>query len=111
VTPVFWRYLRMPSRISLSTLIVLLAAVLIFAPSPVVRAQAPSGGVATDPSGGAVANVLVTGTNKRTTQARVEKTAADGVYKFSLPPGDYPVRFLAAGFKPAGLEWVTKNVT
>jgi hypothetical protein len=76
-----------PSRITLSTLLVLLAAVLIFATPPGVRAQALSGlsGVVTDPSGGAVANVLVTATNKGTSQAREEKTGADGVYKFSLP--------------------------
>jgi predicted porin len=107
VIPVFWRYLRMPSRIPLSTL---LAAGLIFA-APVARAQAPSSlsGVVTGPSGGAVANVLVTASNKGASQAREEKTGADGVYKFSLPPGDYPVRF--TGFKIAGIEPVTKNVT
>ena len=107
--PGFWRYLRMPSRIPLPTL---LAAVLIFAP-PGVRAQAPSGlsGVVTDPSGGAVANVLVTATNKGTSQAREEKTGADGVYKFSLPPGDYAVKFIATGFKTADIESVTKSVT
>jgi predicted porin len=113
VIPVFWRYFRMPSRIPLSTLLVLLAAVLIFAPSSVVRAQAQSGlsGVVTGPSGAAVANILVTATNKGTSQAREEKTAADRVYKFSQPPGDYPVKFIATAFKTAGVEWVTKNVT
>jgi hypothetical protein len=111
VIPVFWRYLRIPSRIPLSTL---LAAVLIFAPPPGVRAQASSSlsGVVTDPSGGAVAKVLVAATNKGTSQAREEKASADGVYKFSLLSlGDYRVRFTAASFKTAGIEPVTGNVT
>ncbi len=104
--PVFWRYLRMP--------LVLLAAVLILAPTPGVRAQAPSGlsGVVTDPSGDAVANVLVTATNKGTSQARDEKTGAHAVYKFPLlTPGNYPVKFIATGFRTADIGSVTKNVT
>ena len=112
--PVFWRSLRMPSRIPLSTLLVLLAAVLIFAPPPEVRAQASPGlsEVVTDPAGGAGANALVTATNKGTSQAREEKTGADGVYKFLLlPPGDHPVKFTATGFKTAGIEWASINVT
>jgi len=108
VIPVFWRYLRIPSRIPL---LVLLATVLTFAPAPVVRAQAGLSGVATDPSGGAVANVLVTATKKGTSQAREEKTAADGGYKFSLPSRDYHVKFIATGFKTVGIEWVSKNFT
>jgi predicted porin len=107
--PVFWRYLRMPSRIRFSAVLVLPAAVLIFAP-PSVRAQAGLSGVVTDPSGGVVANVLVTASNQGTSQAREEKTGADGVYKLSLRPGNYPVRFIATGLKSADIESVTKNV-
>jgi predicted porin len=67
-------------------------------------------GAVTDPSGGAVANVLVTATNKGTRQAREEKTGADGVYKFSLlAPGEYRVKFTATGFKTAEVESVTVN--
>ena len=109
--PVFWRYLRMPSRIPLSTLLILLAAVLIFATPPGVQAQAGLSGVVTDPSGSAVANVLVTATNEGTSRAREEKTGADGVYKFSLPPGDYFVKFTATGFKTADITSLTKSVT
>ena len=104
--PVFWCYLRMQSRIPVSTLLVLPAALLIFAPPPGVQAQALSG-VGTDPSGRAVANVLVTATNKGTSQAREKKTGADGVYKFSLRPGDYPAKLIAT----ADIASVTKNVT
>ena len=84
--PVFWRYLRMPSRIPLSVLL----AVLIFAPSPGVRAQASPGlsEVVTDPPGGAAANVSVTATNK----------------------GTHPVNFTVASFKTPGIEWASINV-
>jgi predicted porin len=114
VIPVFCRYLRMPSRIPPSTLLALLAAVLIFAPPPGVRAQAPSSlsGVVGDPSSGVAANVLVTATNKDTSQAREEMPGADGVYRFSLPaPGDYPVKFTATGFRTADIESSTINVS
>ena len=100
--PVFWRYLRMPSRILLSTLFVLLAAVLIFAIPPGVQGQAGLSGVVSDPSGDAVAN-------KGTSQAHEEKTGTDGVYKFSLPSSDDRVKFIAAGYKTAGIEPVAKN--
>jgi predicted porin len=69
-------------------------------------------GAVTDPSGGGVANALVTATNKGTKQAHKEKTGANGGYKFSLlPPGDYRVKFTAVGFKAADIESVTVNVT
>jgi predicted porin len=101
VTLLFWRYLRMPSRILLSTPLVLLAAVLIFAP-PRIRAELPSSvsEVVPDPSDGAVAN-------KGASQARQEKTGAVGVYKFSL----LPVKFTATGFKTTGIEWASINAT
>ncbi len=68
------------------------------------------GGTVTDPSGGAVANVLVTATKKGTSQERMEKTGADGKYMFALlAPGDYRVKFTAIGFKTASVESVTVN--
>jgi predicted porin len=113
VIPVFWRFLRTPSRIPLSTLLVLLAAVLIFTPQG-LRAQVSSSlsGVVTDPSNGAVAKVLVTSANKGTSQAHEEKTSLDGVYRFSLLPlGDDRVKFTAASFMTAGIDSLTRNVT
>jgi hypothetical protein len=69
-------------------------------------------GTITDPSGGAVANVTVTATNIGTNQSRDAKTGADGVYKFSLlPPGNYRLKFSAAGFKSSEVPSVTVNVT
>jgi predicted porin len=91
VIPIFWRSPRMPFLRSIAILSFLVAALLIVAPTTALRAQAPSGGVVTDPSGG-----------------------ADGVVKFSLLlPADYPVRFTATGFKTAGTESATThgNVT
>jgi predicted porin len=101
VTLLFWRYLRMPSRILLSTPLVLLAAVLIFAP-PRIRAEPPSGAaevVPVPPVGAA--------TNKGAGQARQERTTADGGYKFSL----LPVKFTATSFKTTGIEWASINAT
>ena len=108
--PVFWRYLRMPSRIPVSTPLAFLAGVLFASPIG-VQAQAPVSGVVTEPSGSASANVLVTVTNRGTSQARKEKTGADGVYNLSLGPRDYPVKLIAAGFNAAGIRSLTKNVT
>ncbi len=69
-------------------------------------------GTVTDPSGGTVANVLVTAMNKGTSQARQERTGADGVYRFSLlPSGDYRVKFTATGFKTAEVKSVTVDGT
>src|SRR5208282_6058612 len=86
-------------------------AVLFLRPSMTEAQTAATGaitGTVTDASGGGVANVLVTATNKSTRQARKETTGTDGVYRFSmLPPGDYRVRFTATGFKAADIESVT----
>ena len=69
-------------------------------------------GTVTDPSGGVVAHVLVTATNKGTSQAHKERTGADGVYKFAmLPPGDYRLKFAATGFKTADIKSVQVNAT
>jgi len=69
-------------------------------------------GTITDPSGGAIANVTVTITNKGTNEQRQTKTIADGSYTFTiLPPGDYRLKFTAAGFKTAVVENVTVRVT
>jgi len=90
-------------------------AMLLLSVSPAFAQSAGTGaitGTVTDPSGGAVANATVTATNKGTNQSREAKTGADGVYKFTLlNPGDYRLKFAAAGFKAADIETVAVNVT
>jgi hypothetical protein len=69
-------------------------------------------GTVTDPSGAVIAGAAVTVTNLGTGQARTTTTDANGSYKFSLlPPGNYSVKFSAAGFKTAEVPSQTVNVT
>ena len=57
-------------------------------------------GIVTDPQGRAVPNATVTATSLETGQSRTATTGPDGDYKFSLlPPGNYRLKFNAAGFK------------
>jgi len=51
-----------------------------------------------DASGAAVATAKVTAVSADTGQAQTATTGADGVYRFTLPPGNYRVKFEAAGF-------------
>jgi Carboxypeptidase regulatory-like domain len=72
------------------------------APSLVAQKTEPGSltGKVTDASGGAVANATVTATSVSTGQAQTATTGTDGRYKFDqIPPGDYRVKFAAAGFK------------
>lgn len=69
-------------------------------------------GTVRDASGAVVPNVTVTITNSDSGQVRTATTGADGVYKFNLlPPGNYRVRFEAAGFKPVEIPSAAINVT
>src|SRR5271157_5664376 len=69
-------------------------------------------GTVTDSTGGVIPNVTVTLTSTDTNQVRTATTGAAGAYRFGLlPPGDYKLRFSAAGFKTAELASVTVNVT
>jgi predicted porin len=90
-------------------------AVLFLCPCTAQAQTAATGaisGMVTNPSGGVLANVLVTATNRDTSQARKEKTGADGVYILPLlPPGNYRVRFTSTGFKTANIESVTVKVS
>jgi predicted porin len=100
--PAFGR--RLSSRISVSVLPVLFAAVLVFAPPLRARAQAPSGlpGVVTDSAGSK------TGAGP----AGEEKPGADGIYKPSLlPPGDSLPKLTAVAFKSPEIELANFNVT
>jgi hypothetical protein len=69
-------------------------------------------GRVTDASGGVVANATVTATSIDTGQARSATTGTDGTYKFDLlPPGNYRVKFEAAGFKTMEIPSATVNGT
>jgi len=56
-------------------------------------------GRVTDASGGVVANAVVTATSLDAGQTQRATTGTDGTYKLELPPGNYRVKFEAAGFK------------
>src|SRR5690348_6061794 len=83
--------------------------------SPALAQSASTGaleGTVSDPSGGVISGATVTATNLATGQSRVANTDASGLYKFSLlPPGNYDVKFSAAGFKTAEVPSVAVNVT
>jgi hypothetical protein len=69
-------------------------------------------GKLTDPSGAVVANTTVTATNIDNGQTRTATTGADGGYQFTmLPPGNYRVRFEAAGFKTLEIASATSGAT
>ena len=69
-------------------------------------------GKLTDPSGAVVANTTVTATNIDNGQTRTATTGADGGYQFTmLPPGNYRVRFEAAGFKTLEIASATIGAT
>src|SRR5438105_8840490 len=69
-----------------------------------LQAQTPLGivtGLATDPSGSAVANASLTLTNHDTGVKRTGSTNDSGVYSFpNLPPGTYRLAAGANGFRP-----------
>jgi hypothetical protein len=69
-------------------------------------------GKLTDPSGAAIANATVTATNLDNGQTQTATTGADGGYQFAvLPPGNYRVRFDAAGFKTLEIPSATVGAT
>ncbi len=69
-------------------------------------------GTVTDPSGGAISGATVTATSLDTNQVRTATTGSSGEFKFSLlPPGNYSLKFGAAGFKTSAVASVTVNVT
>lgn len=77
---------------------------LLFLVAPLLPAQTPSvgslTGKLTETSGAAVPNATVTVTDTDTGRTRTGATGADGVYQFTLlPPGNYRVKFEAAGFQ------------
>src|SRR3984893_12991625 len=69
-------------------------------------------GTVTDSSGAVVPGATVTATSADTGQARTATTGADGAYTIGiLPPGNYRVKFEAAGFKAVEISSATVTVT
>ncbi|MGO9402816.1 MAG: carboxypeptidase-like regulatory domain-containing protein [Terriglobales bacterium] len=65
-----------------------------------------------DASGNTVANATVTATNADNGQVRSATTATDGSYRLDgLPPGNYRLKFEAAGFKTLEIPSTTVNET
>ncbi len=91
------------------------AAFLAFYVPAVLAQSATTGaltGTLTDPSGAVITGAAVTATNIATGAVRTATTDANGSYKFSLlPPGNYSLKFSAAGFKTSQVPSVTVNVT
>ena len=94
-------------RSQLAYVAILILLLSISAPSLMAQSAGTSAlsGTITDPSGAAIPNVTVTITNNDNGQVRTATTGSDGVYKFNLlQPGNYKVRFSAAGFWAADLQ-------
>jgi len=69
-------------------------------------------GTVTDATNAVIANVTVRATSADTGQVRTTKTGPDGTYKFNLlSPGNYSVKFEAAGFSAVEVPSATINVT
>jgi hypothetical protein len=69
-------------------------------------------GKVSDASGGVVTNATVTATSVDTAETRTTTSGTDGAYKFDLlPPGNYRVKFEAAGFKAMEIPSQTVNAT
>jgi carboxypeptidase family protein len=81
-----------------------LLAVLVFALSGSLLAQAPTGtiaGTVTDQSGAVLPGATVTVTNKGTGASRVVQSGSDGAFSIpALPPGPYDVLIELPGFQP-----------
>jgi hypothetical protein len=92
-------------------LVGLLAA---FSPSLIAQTAGTGAltGTVTDSSGAVVPGATVTATSADTGQARTATTGADGVYTIGiLQPGNYRVKFEAAGFKGVEIPSATVTVT
>src|SRR5581483_6984192 len=80
------------------------ALIVLFALALVAQAQTPLGtvtGLASDPSGAAVAGVAITLTSRETGVKRTATSNATGLYSFpDLPPGTYRLHAEAKGFRP-----------
>jgi Carboxypeptidase regulatory-like domain len=84
---------------------------LLVALTPALMSQTAGTGALTgtviDASRTVVVNATVTATASGTGQARKVTTGTDGTYKLELPPGEYHMKFEAAGFKTVEMPSAT----
>jgi Carboxypeptidase regulatory-like domain len=100
--------------LAVSAFVCLAALCLLGVPSALAQSAGTGAiaGTVTDPSNRSVPNATVTLTNVGTGQTRTATTGPAGDYKFSLlPPGNYSLKFSAAGFKTSTVPSVTVNTT
>ena len=85
----------------------------VLAPSLMAQAHGTGAltGAVTDPTGAPVAFAMVTTTSVDTGQMQPAATGTDGTYKFSLPPGNYRMRFESPGYKMVEIPAATISVT
>ena len=83
--------------------------------APLLVAQTAATGALTgkvlDASGAAVANARVTAVSVDAGLTQTATTGADGVYRFTLPTGNYRVKFEAAGFVTAEIPSATVSLS
>ena len=105
---------RFAGRKLIVSLLVCLGAVLLCASMAPAQSSGTGAisGIVTDPQGRAVPNATVTATSLETNQERTATTGSGGDFKFSLlSPGNYRLKFSAAGFKTGEVSSVNVNVT
>jgi hypothetical protein len=107
-------YTRITIAAVLSALLTCFVALFGFVPVSLAQTSSTGAlsGTVTDPSGGVIVGATVTARNLATGQTRTTTTNSTGSYEFSLlSPGNYSVRFEAAGFKTVDVSSVTIGVT
>jgi len=105
---------RWPVRLFVVTCFAVVFCSLMFAPSLFSQTAATGAltGTLRDSSGAVVPNATVTVTSIGTAQVRTTTTSGDGTYKVGLlPPGNYSLKFEAAGFNSLEVPSVTVVVT
>jgi hypothetical protein len=105
---------RWPVRLFVVTCFAVVFCSLMFAPSLFSQTAATGAltGTLRDSSGAVVPNATVTVTSIDTAQVRTTTTSGDGTYKIGLlPPGNYSLKFEAAGFNTVEVASVTVVVT
>jgi hypothetical protein len=109
-----YAFKRGPVRLFVVTCFAVIFCSLMFAPSLLSQTAATGAltGTLRDSSGAVVPNATVTVTSIGTAQVRTTTTSGDGTYKVGLlPPGNYSLKFEAAGFNSLEVPSVTVVVT